>query len=72
MTNSRFSWSFKFLKLCNIYGMNSISPLNIVIIDILSGKAISVLKIDKDKISRPFVLNENLYIIKENSVIRLN
>ncbi len=54
----------------NIYLTTSHGRL--IIIDILSGKAISVLKIDKDKISRPFVLNENLYIIKENSVIRLN
>ena len=44
----------------------------LLIIDILTGKTISVLKIDRGKISRPFVLNQNLYIIKENSVIRLN
>ena len=43
-----------------------------MIIDIASGKTISMLKIDNDKISRPFVLNENLYIIKENSIIKLN
>ena len=28
--------------------------------------------VDNDKISRPFVLNQNLYIIKENSIIKLN
>jgi len=44
----------------------------LMIIDIASGKTISMLKIDNDKISRPFVLNENLYIIKENSIIKLN
>ena len=44
----------------------------LIIIDILNGKPTSILKIDNDKISRPFVLNQNLYIIKENSVIRLN
>tara|TARA_B100000029_G_scaffold489129_1_gene546553 strand:- start:761 stop:2077 length:1317 start_codon:yes stop_codon:yes gene_type:complete len=44
----------------------------LIIIDVLTGKPTSLLKIDNDKISRPFVLNENLYIIKENSVIRLN
>ena len=32
----------------------------------------SVLKIDRDKISRPFVLNQNLFIIKDNSIIKLN
>jgi len=44
----------------------------LIIIDVLTGKPTSILKIDNDKISRPFVLNQNLYIIKENSVIRLN
>ena len=44
----------------------------LMIIDVTLGKTISILKIDNDKISRPFVLNQNLYIIKENSIIRLN
>jgi len=43
-----------------------------MIIDVALGRTISMLKIDNDKISRPFVLNQNLYIIKENSIIRLN
>ena len=44
----------------------------LMIIDIKSGRATSILKIDNGKISRPFVLNQNLFIIKENSIIRLN
>ena len=44
----------------------------LIIIDIALGKTKSILKIDSDKVSRPFVLNQNLYIIKENSIIRLN
>ncbi len=44
----------------------------LLIIDILTGIPSSILKIDRGKISRPFVLNQNLYIMKENSVIRLN
>ena len=44
----------------------------LMIIDVVLGRTKSILKIDDDKISRPFVLNENLYIIKENSIIRLN
>ena len=43
-----------------------------MIIDIFTGKTKSILKIDNDKISRPFVLKKNLYIIKENSIIKLN
>jgi len=44
----------------------------LIIIDIALGRTKSILKIDSDKVSRPFVLNQNLYIIKENSIIRLN
>ena len=44
----------------------------LIIINVSTGQPISLLKIDSGKISRPFVLNQNLYIIKENSIIRLN
>ena len=42
------------------------------VIDILSGKTQSVIKIDNKKISRPKVLNQNLYIAKDNSIVKLN
>ena len=54
----------------NIYLTTNTGKL--MIIDIKEGKTNSILKIDNDRISRPFVLNQNLYIIKENSIIRLN
>ena len=44
----------------------------LLIIDILTGKTQSILKIDKDAISRPFFSNKNLYLIKEDSIIKLN
>ncbi len=44
----------------------------LMIIDIENGKTQSILKIDKDKISRPFVLNENLFVVKENAIIKLD
>ena len=44
----------------------------VIIVDVVSGRTKLMLKIDNDKISRPFVLNQNLYIIKENSIIKLN
>ena len=44
----------------------------LLVIDVSLGKTISMLKIDNEKISRPFVLKQNLYIIKENSIIKLN
>jgi len=44
----------------------------LIIINITDGKVLSILKIDNDKISRPFILNQNLFIIKENSIIKLD
>ena len=44
----------------------------LIIIDTLTGKSENILSIDRDKISRPFVLNQELFIIKDNSIIRLN
>ncbi len=44
----------------------------LLVIDIISGKTKSILKIDSEKISRPFVLNNDLFVIKDNAIIRLN
>ena len=41
-------------------------------IDTISGKNQSILKIDKNKISRPSILNQDMFIITDNSIIRLN
>ena len=54
----------------NIYLSTNIGRL--LVIDIKSGKTISTLKIDKDKISRPFVSNQNLYLAIDNAIIKLN
>ena len=54
----------------NIYLSTNIGKL--LIIDIKSGKTISTLKVDNDKISRPFIMNQNLYLVKDNAIIRLN
>ena len=54
----------------NIYLSTNIGRL--LVIDIKSGKTISTLKIDKDKISRPFVSDQNLYLAKDNAIIKLN
>ena len=50
----------------------STSNGKLMIIDIKSGKVNNVLKIDKGIISRPFSQNQNMYLIKDNSIIRLN
>ena len=54
----------------NIYLSTNIGRL--LVIDIKSGKTISTFKIDKNNISRPFVSNQNLYLVKDNAIIRLN
>ena len=44
----------------------------LLIISISTGKTISTLKIDNEKISRPYILNRNLFVIKDNAIIKLN
>ena len=44
----------------------------LLIIDILSGKTISSSKIDSEKISKPFVHNKNLFLIKNDAIIKLD
>ena len=54
----------------NIYLSTNTGRL--LVIDIKSGKTISTLKVDSEKISRPFILNESLYLVKDNAIIKLN
>ncbi len=54
----------------NIYLTNNKGKL--FLIDIESGKTKKILKIDNGKISRPSYLNKSLYIVKDNSIIKLN
>jgi len=44
----------------------------LLVIDVKTGKTKSVLKIDNHKISRPFVVDKKLFVIKENAIIRLD
>ncbi len=44
----------------------------LLVIDIKDGKTKSILKIDSEKISRPFVLDKNLFVVKDNAIIRLD
>ena len=44
----------------------------LIIVDVSTGRSSLMLKIDNDKISRPFILNKNLFIIKNNAIIKIN
>ena len=52
--------------------MLSTSNGRLLTIDISTGKTDSIFKIDNEKISRPFVFNEKIILVKNNSIIRLN
>jgi outer membrane protein assembly factor BamB len=41
-------------------------------IDIKTGKTKSIKKIDNNKISRPFIVNKKLFLIKEDAIIKLD
>ena len=44
----------------------------LIIANILDGKSIDLIKIDGNKISRPYILNRNLYVITNNSIVKIN
>ena len=59
-----------------IVGFNNIflttSNGRLLVIDILTGQTLKNLKIDNEKISRPFFSDKNLFLIKDNAIIKLN
>ena len=54
----------------NIYLTTNLGRL--LVIDIVTGKTKSTIKVDNNKISRPIVVNQDLFIITDNSIIKLN
>ena len=44
----------------------------LLVIDNSSGKIVSAIKIDGEKILRPTVMNDSLFVVKDNSIIKLN
>tara|TARA_B100001121_G_scaffold170607_2_gene148922 strand:- start:578 stop:1882 length:1305 start_codon:yes stop_codon:yes gene_type:complete len=43
-----------------------------LVIETKTGQINSILKVDNDKISRPFILNKKLFVIKDDAIIKLN
>ncbi len=66
----------KFIPVGFIVGSNNIylttSTGRLFIIDIKTGITQKIIKIDNEKISRPIALRENIYITKNDSIIKLN
>ncbi len=54
----------------NIYLTTSNGRL--LVVDIETGKTKSIIKIDNNQISRPVILNKNLFLIKEDAIIKLD
>ncbi len=54
----------------NLFVSTNIGKL--LVVDIKTGKVKNILKIDKNIISRPIVQNQNMYLIKDNSIVRFN
>ena len=50
----------------------SLNNGRIIIIEILNGKPIDIIKIDNQKISRPYIANNEMFIVRDNAIIKLN
>ena len=50
----------------------SLNNGRLIIIDTLNGRPIDIKKIDNEKISRPYVLNNDMFIIRDNAILKLN
>ncbi len=44
----------------------------IVVINVQNGKSLEIVKIDNEKISRPYIFNNEMFIIKDNAILKLN
>ena len=50
----------------------SLNNGRLIIIETLTGKPLDIIKIDSQKISRPYILNNEMFIVRDNSIIKLN
>jgi outer membrane protein assembly factor BamB len=50
----------------------SLNNGKLIVVDIATGKTIDIIKIDNEKVSRPYVLNGNMYIVRDNAILKLN
>ena len=50
----------------------SLNNGRLIVIDTLNGRPVDIKKIDSEKISRPYVLNNDMFIVRDNAIIKLN
>ena len=50
----------------------SLNNGRLIVIETLTGKPLDVVKIDNQKISRPYILNNEMFIVRDNAIIKLN
>ncbi len=43
-----------------------------IIINLADGKTSDTVKIDGNKISRPYVFDKKMYVIKDNAILKIN
>ena len=54
----------------NIY--ISLSNGNLISVDLLTGKSLDVVKIDGEKISRSYIFNNEMFVMRDNAILKLN
>ena len=50
----------------------SLNNGRLIIIKTLTGKPLDIIKIDNQKISRPYIVNNEMFIVRDNAIIKLN
>ena len=50
----------------------SLNNGSLIIIDTITGKPTDIKKIDNKKISRPYILNNDMFIVRDNAILKLN
>ena len=50
----------------------SLNNGKLVIINVVNGKSENIIKIDRNKISRPYILDKNMYVIRDNAILKIN
>jgi len=50
----------------------SLNNGRLITIETLTGKPLDIVKIDNQKISRPYILNNEMFIVRDNAIIKLN